>query len=124
MDLSSDWYSGKFYVKKIIQTFSIHCSKGQVNSIAPIISNFFIASFCLVNITCFHASFVGSPSFRPTFKYYNKWISLLTGLVCIVIMFFLDWISAIITVVLMVLIYFYISKKGPGTILMTIRSKK
>ncbi|KPM08221.1 amino acid permease-like protein 3 [Sarcoptes scabiei] len=72
-----------------------------------------IASFCLVNITCFHASFVGSPSFRPTFKYYNKWISLLTGLVCIVIMFFLDWISAIITVVLMVLIYFYISKKGP-----------
>ncbi|XP_027199641.1 solute carrier family 12 member 2-like [Dermatophagoides pteronyssinus] len=86
---------------------------GQVNSIAPIISNFFMASFCLVNVTCFHASFVGSPSFRPTFKYYNKWISLITGLICVVIMFYLDWISAIITVIVMCLIYFYISKKGP-----------
>ncbi|KAH9491151.1 hypothetical protein DERF_015883 [Dermatophagoides farinae] len=86
---------------------------GEVNSIAPIISNFFMASFCLVNVTCFHASFVGSPSFRPTFKYYNKWISLITGLICVAIMFYLDWISAIITVIVMCLIYIYISKKGP-----------
>lgn len=73
-----------------------------------------MASFCLVNVACFHASFVGSPSFRPTFKYYNKWISLITGLACVIIMFFLDWISALITVFVMGLIYLYISKKRPG----------
>lgn len=74
-----------------------------------------MASFCLVNVACFHASFVSSPSFRPTFKYYNKWISLITGIVCVAIMFVLDWISAVITVVLMGIIYLYISKNEPGT---------
>ncbi|CAG2107808.1 unnamed protein product [Medioppia subpectinata] len=86
---------------------------GDLNSIAPIISNFFMASFFLVNIASFHASFVGSPSFRPTFKYYNQWISLAAGIVCIVIMFLLDYISAIVTVVIMGVIFLWMIKKGP-----------
>ncbi|KAJ6220118.1 hypothetical protein RDWZM_005930 [Blomia tropicalis] len=86
---------------------------GELNAIAPIISNFFMASFCLVNMACFHSSFVGSPSFRPTFKYYNQWVSLLTGLLCVAIMFFLDWISAVATIVIMGIINLYISNKQP-----------
>jgi len=73
-----------------------------------------MASFFLVNIACFHASFVGSPSFRPSFKYYNQWVSLFTGLACIAVMFVLDYITAIITVAIMGAILLYITKKGPG----------
>ena len=73
-----------------------------------------MASFFLVNVACFHSSFVGSPSFRPTFKYYNQWISLLVAIVCIVIMFLLEYISALVTVLIMGVIYLYMSKKGPG----------
>ncbi len=102
------------YKRKQIIYFVHYLITGKLNTIAPIISNFFMASFFLVNIACFHASFVGSPSFRPSFKYYNKWVSLLTGLFCISIMFYLEYITAVITVVIMGIILLYIAKKGPG----------
>jgi Amino acid permease len=35
---------------------------------------------------------------RPTFKYYNKWLSLATALACLIIMFCLDYKSAAIAV--------------------------
>lgn len=65
---------------------------GHLNSIAPIISTFKLASFFLVNLTCFHASYINSPSFRPSFKYYNKWLSLIVGLFCLIFMFFIHFI--------------------------------
>ncbi|KFM67555.1 Solute carrier family 12 member 1, partial [Stegodyphus mimosarum] len=37
---------------------------GDLNSIAPIISNFFLAAYCLINFSCFHATFARSPGFR------------------------------------------------------------
>jgi hypothetical protein len=33
---------------------------------------------------------------RPTFKYYNMWLSLITCIACLAFMFSLDWMSAII----------------------------
>ncbi|XP_013781282.1 solute carrier family 12 member 1-like [Limulus polyphemus] len=49
---------------------------GELNAIAPIISNFFLAAYCLINFSCFHATYSRSPGFRPAYKYYNMWISL------------------------------------------------
>ena len=37
---------------------------------------------------------------RPTFKYYDKWLSLATASTCFVIMFCLDWVSGLIVAVL------------------------
>ena len=45
---------------------------GELNVIAPVISNFFLASYCLINYSCFSASLSKSPGWRPAFKYYNK----------------------------------------------------
>lgn len=44
--------------------FMIFCCchfKAELNAIAPIISNFFLASYGLINFSCFHASLVKSP---------------------------------------------------------------
>lgn len=86
---------------------------GDLNKIAPYISNFYLASFFIVNITCFHSDWVKLPNFRPSFRYFNKWVSLLTGIICFVLMFLLDYVSAIFSVILMLSIYYFIKKKSP-----------
>uniref|UniRef100_T1GUF5 Amino acid permease/ SLC12A domain-containing protein n=1 Tax=Megaselia scalaris TaxID=36166 RepID=T1GUF5_MEGSC len=78
---------------------------GQLNVIAPLISTFYLASYCLINFCTFHAAFVKPLGWRPTFKYYNAWLSLFGAVICIVIMFLIDWISSIITFVIILALY-------------------
>ena len=42
---------------------------GELNAIAPIISNFFLASYGLINYSCFSASLANSPGFRPRYQF-------------------------------------------------------
>ncbi|GFU03492.1 solute carrier family 12 member 2 [Nephila pilipes] len=86
---------------------------GDLNAVAPIISNFFMAANGLINFSCFHASYVKSPGFRPGFRYYNLWLSLLGALLCVVIMFVMNWITALVTDVLVIALYIYIAKTCP-----------
>lgn len=43
----------------------------ELNYIAPLISNFFLAAYALVNYSTFHASLVKPVGWRPTFKVYR-----------------------------------------------------
>jgi amino acid transporter len=43
----------------------------ELNAIAPLISNFFLAAYGLVNFSTFHASIVRPVGWRPTFKVRN-----------------------------------------------------
>uniref|UniRef100_A0A3P9IFR8 Solute carrier family 12 member 3 n=1 Tax=Oryzias latipes TaxID=8090 RepID=A0A3P9IFR8_ORYLA len=70
----------------------------ELNTIAPIISNFYLCSYALINFSCFHASITNSPGWRPSFRFYSKWLSLLISVVCVVIMFLLTWWAAIIAI--------------------------
>ncbi|XP_023217503.1 solute carrier family 12 member 2-like [Centruroides sculpturatus] len=86
---------------------------GQLNEIAPIISNFFLAAYCLINFSCFHASFARSPGFRPAFKYYNLWLSLLGAILCLAVMFIMNWWTALITFAIILALYIYIYYRKP-----------
>ena len=46
----------------------IYFLTGELNAIAPLISNFFLAAYTLVNFSTFHASFTKPIGWRPTFK--------------------------------------------------------
>ncbi|CAJ1049371.1 solute carrier family 12 member 1 [Xyrichtys novacula] len=86
---------------------------GDLNAIAPIISNFFLASYALINFSCFHASWAKSPGWRPAYKYYNMWISLLGALLCCGVMFVINWWAALLTYVIEILLYIYVTVNKP-----------
>ncbi|KAG7482759.1 solute carrier family 12 member 1 [Solea senegalensis] len=86
---------------------------GDLNMIAPIISNFFLASYALINFSCFHASWAKSPGWRPAYKFYNMWLSLVGAILCCVVMFVINWWAALITYGIEILLYVYVTVKKP-----------
>ncbi|KAK7794717.1 hypothetical protein R5R35_009612 [Gryllus longicercus] len=85
----------------------------QLNAIAPLLSNFFLAAYALINFSVFHASISRSPGWRPAFKYYNAWVSLIGTLLCIAVMFLISWWTALITFVVVITLYLYVSYRKP-----------
>uniref|UniRef100_A0A1I7RP02 Solute carrier family 12 member 3 n=1 Tax=Bursaphelenchus xylophilus TaxID=6326 RepID=A0A1I7RP02_BURXY len=97
-------------------TFIICCliiGIGDLNLIAPIISNFFLCSYALVNYACFDCSMAKTPGFRPAFKYYNKWVSLVGAILCISVMFVMNWFTALLTFFFFALLFLYMHHRKP-----------
>ena len=86
---------------------------GDLNVIAPIISNFFLIVYALINYAVFAASLARSPGWRPSFKYYNQWVSLLGALLCVAMMFLINWWSALLTLVIVAILYKYVDFTKP-----------
>uniref|UniRef100_A0A096NM06 Solute carrier family 12 member 1 n=1 Tax=Papio anubis TaxID=9555 RepID=A0A096NM06_PAPAN len=85
----------------------------ELNTIAPIISNFFLASYALINFSCFHASYAKSPGWRPAYGIYNMWVSLFGAVLCCAVMFVINWWAAVITYVIEFFLYVYVTYKKP-----------
>ncbi|XP_037815432.1 bumetanide-sensitive sodium-(potassium)-chloride cotransporter [Lucilia sericata] len=86
---------------------------GQLNVIAPLISTFYLASYALINFCTFHAAFVKPLGWRPTFKYYNAWLSLFGCVLCVAIMFLIDYISSLVTLVIIFILYLVVMYRKP-----------
>ncbi|XP_016106617.1 solute carrier family 12 member 2 [Sinocyclocheilus grahami] len=50
---------------------------------------------------------------RPSFKYYNMWVSLAGAILCCVVMFIINWWAALLTNVIVLSLYIYVSYKKP-----------
>ncbi|EDV26617.1 uncharacterized protein TRIADDRAFT_54806 [Trichoplax adhaerens] len=85
----------------------------ELNYIAPIISNFFLIAYALINYSCFDASQARSPGWRPSFKFYSKWCSLVGALTCVAVMFVINWWAALITIAVVIGLYKYIDYSKP-----------
>lgn len=62
----------------------------------------FIFSWCLTT------------GWRPSFKYYNMWVSLAGAVLCCVVMFVINWWAALVTLLIVLALYIYVSYKKPG----------
>ncbi|KAJ6240776.1 solute carrier family 12 [Anaeramoeba flamelloides] len=82
---------------------------GDLNAIAPIITNFYLISYGMVNYACFSMSISSSIGWRPSFKYYSKWTALVGTILCVVAMFFIDYIASLITFFILGAIFKYLS---------------
>lgn len=100
------------YIVTIIITVAC-CLIGNLNAIAPLITNFFMGSYALTNLACYQASDSRSPGWRPTFKYYNKWVSLFGVFICIGFMLFLNVWMSFFTIVIGMILYTIVKKISP-----------
>lgn len=106
---------------------------GKLDAIAPLISNFFLAAYMLINFSTFHASLAKPIGWRPTFKvsfeylhrkcpahfhtyiqYYNMWLSLLGAILCVAVMFLIDLLTALLTFAAVIALYLIVSYRKPG----------
>lgn len=111
-------YFGKGYgknnepVRGYVLTFFISIvfiQIGELNAIAPLISNFYLAAYALINFSTFHATLVKPIGWRPTFKHYNMWVSLLGAILCVAVMFLISWWTALITLAVVMALYLIVS---------------
>ncbi|KPP61493.1 hypothetical protein Z043_120404, partial [Scleropages formosus] len=86
----------------------------ELNVIAPLISNFFLCSYALINFSCFHASITNSPGWRPSFRYYSRWTALFGAVISVVLMFLLTWWAALVTFSLIFFLLGYVTYKKPA----------
>ena len=83
---------------------------GDLDSVAPIITMFFLLTYGTINLASFYESISANPSFRPTFKL-NHWsISLLGALASLAIMFLINWIWASIAIIVATSLFLVIKR--------------
>ena len=88
---------------------------GQLNLIAAVVSMFFLISYGLLNYATYFEVRAASPSFRPRFRYFNKWLSLAGALACIGTMMAVDFRAGIVAIAVLFAIYQYLKRTaGPA----------
>ncbi|XP_063043376.1 solute carrier family 12 member 3-like [Engraulis encrasicolus] len=85
----------------------------DLNVIAPLISNFFLCSYALINFSCFHATVTNSPGWRPSYKYYSPWASLFGAAISVILMFLFTWWAALVTIGIILFLLGYVIYKKP-----------
>lgn len=88
---------------------------GQLNLVARVVSMFFLISYGLLNYATYYEARTKSPSFRPRFKWFNKYLSLLGCVICAGIILALDIKNGIIALAILFAIHYYLKQySGPS----------
>ena len=88
---------------------------GQLNLIAGVVSMFFLISYGLLNYATYFEARSASPSFRPRFRYFSKWLSLAGALACLGTMMAVDFRAAIVAIAVLFAIFQYLRRTaGPS----------
>ena len=81
---------------------------GDLNTIAPVITLFFLITYGMVNLACFYEIFSRNPSFRPTFKI-NHWVIALVGAVgCLGAMLLINFLWSVVAIAAATICYLLI----------------
>ncbi len=83
---------------------------GDLDTVAPIITMFFLMTYGTVNLACFYEIRSRNPSFRPTFRLNHWFLALLGALGCLAIMFLINLVWATAAILLATLLYLLIAR--------------
>ena len=78
------------------------------------ITNCYLASYALVNFSTFHIDLIQPVGWRPTFRYYNKWLSLLGCGLSVSAMFLCSWPTALVTSAVVFTLFMVVKHRKPG----------
>lgn len=81
---------------------------GDLNTIAPIITMFFMITYGLLNLATFFEAVTANPSYRPSFRYCHWSMSLAGALACLGVMFLINWAWAVASIALIGILHWYI----------------
>lgn len=79
--------------------------------VAQIVTLIFLSTYALINLAAFVEAFSDNPSFRPRYKAYHWFLSLLGALLCFGIMFIIHVGAAIFSAILLLGIGFFIRRQ-------------
>ncbi len=82
---------------------------GTVNAIAPIVGNFMLVMFVVLNLACATLELTEAPNFRPSYRLYSWQGALLGALMSFLTMFALNFFYAAVTCAIVAAIFIYIS---------------
>ena len=83
---------------------------GDLDTVAPVITMFFLLTYGTMNLACFYEGFIRNPSFRPTFRF-NHWSVSLAGAVgCLAVMFLIAPVWAGASILLAAALYYGIAR--------------
>uniref|UniRef100_A0A8C7C205 Solute carrier family 12 member 7 n=1 Tax=Neovison vison TaxID=452646 RepID=A0A8C7C205_NEOVI len=84
----------------------------SLDSVAPILSMFFLMCYMFVNLACAVQTLLRTPNWRPRFRYYHWTLSFLGMSLCLALMFICSWYYALVAMVIAGCIYKYIEYRG------------
>ena len=83
---------------------------GKLDTIAPLLTMFFLITYAMVNIVVAIEQSIGIVSFRPTFRI-PKGIPIFGGIAALAAMFLINPIFSIVAIVIIIAVYVYLLKK-------------
>ena len=82
----------------------------DLNTIAPLITMAFLATYGLLNHATFYEGITKNPSYRPQFRWCH-WSTSLAGTVgCVLVMLLIDWRWALVAIGLITALHWYLSR--------------
>lgn len=101
--------------KSVFFTAGLICCSiffGSLNKIAPLVSIFYLLCYGGVNFACFLLDWLGSPNWRPKWKYYHKATSFVGVIMCVSVMLVISWWASLAAIIAAAVIYAYIDRKS------------
>jgi len=107
--------NGNPFLAVIISWFIIQCILliGSLNLIAQITSVFFLLSYFSTNLACLALTLTSAPNFRPSFRYFSVWTTLIAMFGCMSMMFVINPLYTAIALIMCLLLVIMLHIRSP-----------
>jgi amino acid transporter len=85
---------------------------GDLNTLAPVVTMFFLISYGLLNYATYFEGRAASPSFRPRFRWFDKRLSLAGAVGCLAAMLAINAAAAAVSLAVLFGIHQYLKRTG------------